>query len=81
MAGERACFFWASWRGGMPRSLSLRVERVHCIGWRDRGGVCNLLFINRYMRPEGPWQRLAAALTDSSGIFIHDLVLAQTDNR
>ena len=43
--------------------------------------VCNLLFINRYMRPEGPWQRLAAALADSSGIFIHDLILAQTDNR
>ena len=45
------------------------------------GGVCNLLFINRYVRPEGPWQRLAAALSGSSGIFIHDLILAQTDNR
>ena len=43
--------------------------------------MCNLLFMNRYMRPEGPWQRLAAALADSSGIFIQDLVLAQTDNR
>ena len=46
-----------------------------------RPGVCNLLFINRYMRPEGPWQRLAAALADSSGVFIHSLILAQTDNR
>ena len=45
------------------------------------GCVCNLLFINRYMRPEGPWQRLAAALAGSSGISIHNLVLAQTDNR
>ena len=43
--------------------------------------VCNLLFINRYMRPEGPWQRLVAALADSSGVFIHSLILAQTDNR
>ena len=36
-------------------------------------GVCNLLFINRCMRPEGPWQRLAAAFADSSGVFIHSL--------
>ena len=43
--------------------------------------VCSLLFINRYMRPEGPWQRLAAVLAGSSGIFIHNLILAQTDNR
>ena len=21
-------------------------------------GVCNLVFLSRYMRPEGPWQRL-----------------------
>ena len=47
----------------------------------DAWCVCNLLFINRYMRPGGPWQRLAAALADSSGIFVHDLILAQTDNR
>ena len=33
------------------------------------------------MRPEGPWQRLAAALADSSGVLIHTLILAQTDNR
>ena len=29
--------------------------------------VCHLLFITRYMRSEGPWQRFAAALADSSG--------------
>ena len=28
--------------------------------------VCNLLFITRYMRPEGPWQWLVA---DSGGLF------------
>ena len=43
--------------------------------------VCDLLFINRCMRPEGPWQRLAAAFAGSSGVFIHSLILAQTDNR
>ena len=32
-------------------------------------GVCYLLFLYRYMRPEGPWQRLAAALSDSSLLF------------
>ena len=31
--------------------------------------VCNLLFIYRYVWPEGPWQRLAAALAGSSGVF------------
>ena len=30
------------------------------------GCVCNQLFIDPYMWPEGPWQRLAAALADSS---------------
>ena len=28
--------------------------------------VCYQLFLTRYMRPEGPWQRLAAALVASS---------------
>ena len=31
--------------------------------------VCNQLFINCYMWPEGPWQRLAAALAGSSGVL------------
>ena len=31
--------------------------------------VCYLLFLYRYMWPEGPWQRLAAALSGSSGLF------------
>ena len=31
--------------------------------------VCNQLFIDRYMWPEGPWQRLAAALAGSSGVL------------
>ena len=34
-------------------------------GVRGGSGVCNQLFINRYMWPEGPWQRLAAALAGS----------------
>ena len=32
------------------------------------GGVC-LLFVFRCMRPEGPWQRLAATLTDNSAFL------------
>ena len=52
------------------------------ISWTVCGQcVCDLLFINRCMRPEGPWQRLAAAFAGSSGVFIHSLILAQTDNR
>ena len=31
--------------------------------------VCNLVSVTSYMRPEGPWQRLAAALTDNGGLF------------
>ena len=32
--------------------------------------VCVIFYLlYRYMRPEGPWQRLTAALTDSSGKF------------
>ena len=38
--------------------------------------VCNQLFIDRYMWPEGPWQRLAAALADSSGVLL-DHILSQ----
>ena len=40
--------------------------------------VCNQVFIHRYMRPEGPWQRLAAALADSSGI-LRDHILSPTE--
>ena len=29
-----------------------------------------VVFISRCMRPEGPWQRLAAALADSSGFLL-----------
>ena len=37
-------------------------------------GVCVVFYLlYRGMRPEGPWQRLAAALADSSRIFIHGL--------
>ena len=38
------------------------------VKWEVCVCVCNLLFINRYMRPGGPWQRLAAAHAGSSGI-------------
>ena len=42
--------------------------------------VLNLL--SRCMRPEGPWQRLAAALADSSifytPIILHDQILSPT---
>ena len=43
--------------------------------WRDKTErwhkdcVCYLLFLYRYMWPEGPWQRLAAAFSGSSGLF------------
>ena len=37
--------------------------------FRRRSLVLNLVFITRYMRPEGPWQRLAAALADNGGLF------------
>ena len=39
--------------------------------------VCNQLF-NRYMRPNGPWQRLVAALADSSGT-LHGHILSQIE--
>ena len=38
--------------------------------------VCNLLFIYRYMQPEGPWQRLSAAHRANGG-FLYNLILAQ----
>ena len=41
-------------------------------------GVCNQLFIYRYMRPEGPWQRLAAALAESSRVLL-DHILSQIE--
>ena len=34
--------------------------------------VCHLLFLTRYMRPEGPWQRRA---------FLNDLFLPRTSLR
>ena len=40
--------------------------------------MCNQLFIDRYMWPEGPWQRLAAALADSSGV-LPDHILSQIE--
>ena len=38
---------------------------------------CVFSFLTRYMRPEGPWQRLAAALSDSSEVShpIQDRIL------
>ena len=33
------------------------------------GCVSSVILLSRYMRPEGPWQRLAAALADSSDHF------------
>ena len=38
---------WEAWRG-------IRAECGRTVG------VCDLLFIHCYMRPEGPWQRPAA---------------------
>ena len=40
--------------------------------------VCNQLFINRYIWPEGLWQRLAAALADNGGV-LSDYVLFQIE--
>ena len=40
---------------------TLGVERHSASLGPGEPRVCNLLFINRCMRPEGPWQRLAAA--------------------
>ena len=37
--------------------------------------VCNLVFLYRYMRPEGPWQRLAAAWRQRQ-LFRKDLFLS-----
>ena len=37
--------------------MDTRVERMVSLAPRG-GGVCNLVFPSRYMRPEGPWQRL-----------------------
>ena len=31
--------------------------------------VSSVILLSRYMRPEGPWQRIAAALVDSSDHF------------
>ena len=61
--------------------------RAGLIGWgrsferRNCAGVCVcLVFLSRYMRLEGPWQRLAAALADSSLFYtpIHDHDLSPT---
>ena len=40
--------------------------------------VCNQLFIDRYMWPEGLWQRLAAALADNGGV-LPDHILSQIE--
>ena len=45
-------------------------------GVRGGSGVCNQLFIDRYMWPEGQWQRQAAALAGSSGV-LPDHILSQ----
>ena len=39
--------------------------------------VCNLLFITRYMRPEGPRQRLAAAHRTTAAFLNINHILAQ----
>ena len=31
--------------------------------------VCDLVFLSRYMRPEGPWQRLRRCLSNGGGCF------------
>ena len=51
----------------------LRKDRA-CVSFRCGTQVmCVFLYLlARYMRPEGPWQRLAAALADSSA-FSHPL--------
>ena len=44
---------------------------VATLGSGNQGSVCvlSVILLSRYMRPEGPWQRLAAALADSSDHF------------
>ena len=41
-------------------NITISSERVGS-GWA--GGVCDLVFLSRYMRPEGPWQRLRRCLS------------------
>ena len=61
-----------------PRGAYDNTESLKGLGRNELKGVlCNQVFIYRYMRPEGPWERLAAALADSSRI-LHDRVLSST---
>ena len=38
---------------------------------RDDKGVCDLVFLSRYMRPEGPWQRLRRCLEQRRWLFLY----------
>ena len=40
----------------------------------DASIVCVICLLSRYMRPEGPWQRLRCCRNNGSGLSIHDLV-------
>ena len=33
--------------------------------------VCDLVFLSRYMRPEGPWQRLRRCLMQRRWLFLY----------
>ena len=65
------------WVASATGSLCWRNERLSKAA--QPIAVCvQSVIIYRYMRPEGPWQRLAAALADSSRIF-HNLILSQIE--
>ena len=76
---------------GLPGTTDTTPSQVAARGWLlqraderegedELGCVCvrNQLFIDRYMWPEGPWQRLAAALAGSSGV-LPDHILSQIE--
>ena len=58
----------------LPLKATAALQRYMC-------RVCVFLYLlTRYMRPEGPWQRLAAALADSSAFLnpFRDQILSPT---
>ena len=54
--GQQQIFSRPAWKSYPNRFGSYRGIPIPC--YPNPPGVCNLLFINRYVRPEGPWKRL-----------------------
>ena len=56
----------------MLRIFNVRI--AHCLHHRGAGAVCNLVFLSRYMRPEGPWQRLRRCPRATAvAVYMYDL--------